>query len=257
MMPSAPLLDFEGMAIGVTRRSQPLLRDIRGSLRAGELVALLGLNGSGKTTLLRTLAGLLAPHSGILRWSGRATLPPAARARHLAIVLTQRTPPALLTVEDALALGRYPHAGWRPLLQETDRIAIQRAMELTGIHSWRNRRLDSLSDGQRQRVYIALGLAQATPLLLLDEPTAHLDPRGRTEIVSLLRHLARSAPGGILYATHEVELARRHADRLWVIHPGEGLVDLAPETPESHPALRHLYGQEQAGAYPLPRPFSH
>lgn len=239
MSSAEPMLRFEALSVGY-RRQAPLLQAASGCVRPGQLIALVGLNGSGKTTLLRTLAGLYPPLAGNLWWQGQTQLTPRTRARLIASVLPTRSIPPLITVEEAVALGRYPFQRWLPQLLAEDRAAISEAVRLTGIRHLLQRRLSKLSDGEGQRVRIAQALAQTTPLLLLDEPTAHLDPRGRREITQLLQTLAKETHKGIVYATHELELALQTSDRIWVLQPARTLSEVIPAALAGTQALEVL-----------------
>ncbi|MEM6455799.1 MAG: ABC transporter ATP-binding protein [Acidobacteriota bacterium] len=212
-----PALRADGLAIGHGRR--PILEPLDVGLPAGQLVCLLGANGAGKSTLIRTLGGLLPPLAGQV-WLGDAPLrrlAPAVRARRLGLVLTERPSVGHLTARDLVALGRVPHTDWSGALRDADRRAVADALEAVGATALADRDVLTLSDGERQRVQVARALAQTPRVLLLDEPTAFLDLPTRVALVLLLRRLAHEEGLAVLLAVHDLDLALRVADRLWLI----------------------------------------
>ena len=189
------------------------------SLRQGELVCLLGPNGSGKSTLMRTLAGVQKALGGQVRLEGReiSRMSPREVARKLSLVLTDRVATGNLNVYALVALGRYPYTGWMGRLSEKDEAVVRHAIESTGIRRFALRHISDLSDGERQKVMIARALAQDTPVIMLDEPTAHLDLPNRIEVMSLLKELARKQGKAVVMSTHELDLALQAADRIWLM----------------------------------------
>ncbi len=177
------------------------------ALAAGELVCFMGPNGIGKSSLIRTLAGLQKSLGGTLR---------IPKEQSVALVLTDKITATQMNVYDLISYGRYPYLNWNISLSENDHILINEAIALVGIEPLIEKRLYELSDGQLQMAMIAKALAQDTPVLLLDEPTAHLDLNNRVEIMNTLRELSRTAGKAILVATHELDLALQTADRIWL-----------------------------------------
>ncbi|UOG73313.1 ABC transporter ATP-binding protein [Hymenobacter tibetensis] len=228
-----PLLTAEALAVGYVYKKSP--RPVAGPLQLalwpGELVCLLGPNGAGKSTLLRTLAGLQPPLSGQLHLADTAlsSLSATERARQLSVVLTDRVEAGNLTVQDLVSLGRHPHTGWLGGLSTQDDAHVQAALAATGTTSFARRPVGELSDGERQKVLLARALAQDTPIVLLDEPTAHLDLPNRVALMRLLHQLARQTGKAILLSTHELDLALQAADRVWLL-PADG--ELRTGTPE-------------------------
>ncbi len=195
-------------------------------VRRGECFVLVGPNGAGKTTLLRTLTGLLPPSNGKIEWEGRSLGELSRRelARRLAYVPQVRPARVPLTVEEVVTLGRYPYLEplqWAP--RPEDRAAVERALALVEIEGLRARRVDELSGGERQAVWIAAALAQEAPVLVLDEPTTHLDPRHQREVAALLRRLKKDAGRTVVVATHDLNLASLLADRLLALSGGRSL----------------------------------
>ena len=185
----------------------------------GMLTCLIGANGAGKSTLLRTVAGFMPPLGGSVAVCGRDTarLSPHGRATLMAVVLTDRPDTTCTTVEEMVALGRAPYTGFWGRLGDADRMAVRRAMQLTGIAHMAGREVSALSDGERQKVMIAKALAQDTPAILLDEPTSFLDFPSKADTMLLLRRLAHEAHKAVLVSTHDLTLALHTADRLWLL----------------------------------------
>ena len=232
MSTRSPLLHAKDLKTGYSGRGRKIvvsaeLPDL--VIGRGRMICLLGANGSGKSTLLRTLAGLQPALGGTVEVGGAAHLAPADLARRISLVLTDRVGGTNLDVYSLVALGRYPWSGWLGGLDRTDRMAVERAMDAAGIRELQARKVHTLSDGEGQKVMLARALAQDTPLLMLDEPTAHLDLPSRIRLMRLLHTLTRDMDKGILLSTHELDLALQVADELWLLHSGGGLHKGAPE----------------------------
>ncbi|TVT43333.1 ABC transporter ATP-binding protein [Hymenobacter setariae] len=229
----APLLTAADLVVGYAAKKtpHPVAGPLQLALWPGELVCLLGPNGAGKSTLLRTLAGLQPALGGQLAVGGQslADLRAPERARQLSIVLTDRIDAGNLTVRELVRLGRHPHTGWLGGLSAHDEAQVQAALEATGTEAFAPRPVGELSDGERQKVLLARALAQDTPVVLLDEPTAHLDLPNRVALMRLLHRLARQTGKAILLSTHELDLALQAADRVWLL-PATGA--LRTGTPE-------------------------
>lgn len=206
------------------RHERVVLDDLDVELRQGALTCLLGVNGSGKSTLLRTLAGMQSPLGGRALLDGHDVhgLPAMERARRLAVVLTDQIDVGTLRVEDLVALGRHPHTGWSGRLRGGDVEAVEWAIKAVGADPLRGRPVSELSDGERQRVLIARALAQRPAVLALDEPVAFVDVPRRVELAQLLRRLARDTGIAVLLTTHDLDLALRSADELWLLRRSEG-----------------------------------
>lgn len=211
------------------RRSLPVVEVAALSAPAGQLTAVIGPNGGGKSTLLRTLVGSQPPLAGDVFLGGTELrrLDRLERARSVAVVLTDRVDPGLLTVGDVVLLGRHPHTGWRGDLTEDDELIAHAAATRLGVDGMWQRPFGELSDGQRQRVLVARALAQQPTLLVLDEPTAFLDIAGRVELTLMVADLARDGLA-VIVSTHDLDLALSHADRIWLVAEGE-VTDHSPE----------------------------
>jgi iron complex transport system ATP-binding protein len=200
-------------------------------LPAGELVCLIGPNGAGKSTLIRTLAGMQRPLRGSVLLMGDDVheLPTRELARRLSVVLTERVNPGLLSARTLVSLGRHPHTDWSGRLMAQDDAAVQQALDAVGAAALAERQVIELSDGERQKIMIARALAQEPALLILDEPTAFLDLPRRAEVMQLLRRLAHDDGRAILLSTHDLDLALRTADRIWLMARDGTLQAGAPE----------------------------
>lgn len=215
------------------------------SLRApqGELIALLGRNGVGKSTLLRVLAGVQAPLKGAVVLDGHLvlTMTAADRARRVAFVTTEPVSVAHLRVHEVVAMGRAPYTGWFGTLAAEDERIVAESLARVGMAEFRDKTVDSLSDGERQRVMIARALAQDTPLMLLDEPTAFLDLPNRYQIALLLRRLAHETGKTVIFSSHDLSTAMQLCDALWVMSPA-GVAAGAPEDLVRSGALEVIFG---------------
>ena len=199
--------------------SRVLLDKVNTSFGKGRLAALIGRNGSGKSTLLRAVAGLNRHYSGtiILDDKNIRTLSPGGLARSLAFVTTERTRISNLRCEDVVAIGRAPYTNWIGRMQDIDKQAVMDAIRSVGMESYAKRTMDTMSDGECQRIMIARALAQDTPVILLDEPTSFLDMPNRYELVSLLRSLAHDKGKCVLFSTHELDVALRMCDSIALV----------------------------------------
>ena len=224
------ILVTENLAVGYPGRkrqsAKTVLSDLTLTLPQGSLTLLIGANGSGKSTLLRTISGAQMPLSGQVFIKGEAIdeISLRERAKLLALVYTDRTGGGGLTVGELVGLGRQPYTGFIGRLSTEDRDAVNAAMVAVGIAHKADNFTATLSDGERQKAMIARALAQQTPLIILDEPTAFLDIASRLEIMQLLGRLANEEGKTILLSTHEIASAIGVADRLWVVDAAERTV---------------------------------
>jgi iron complex transport system ATP-binding protein len=226
-------LTAQKLAIGYRHGTDTttIAKDIDCALKGGEFICLLGPNGAGKSTLIRTLAGMQAPLAGELRLAGKAlaSIAPRERARAVSVVLTETMPSGMMDAYSLVSLGRHPYSGWFGGLTAQDRERIEWALGAVGALPLANRQVAELSDGERQKVSIARALAQEAKLMLLDEPTAFLDLPRRVELMSILRNLAHRENLALLLSTHDLDLALRFADRLWLMDADGRLIQGAPE----------------------------
>jgi iron complex transport system ATP-binding protein len=222
------------LSIGYPHPGNPplvLARDLNLLIHPGQVIGLLGPNGSGKSTLLRTLSGLQPAISGSVRVMGQTIRSNQVRqtARMLAVVLTDRIDVRNLTVAQLVGMGRYPYSDWfgRTADQDNDRIRL--ALDQVRMLGFAGRYFNELSDGEQQRTLLAKALVQDTPLIILDEPTAHLDLPNRISIMRLLRRLADETGKSILFSSHDLDLAVHTADHLWLLQKGGALVQGKPD----------------------------
>lgn len=196
-----------------------LISNASATMRRGELVALLGRNGTGKSTLLRAIAALGRVQQGSIHIDGRplGDISTQELARSIAFVNTERVDVESLTVYDLVAIGRAPYTDWMGRLGDQDRAIVERSLRLAGVETLMYRAVDTLSDGECQRVMIARALAQQTDTILLDEPTSFLDLPNRYELCTLLGRLAHSENKCVLFSTHELDIALSLADSIALV----------------------------------------
>lgn len=227
------IIQTKDLNIGYISRKQvyPVQTALSLEVFRGEMVCLIGPNGCGKSTLLRTLSGLQPSLGGEVLIDnlplGKQTL--MHKARLLALVLTDRVDVSNLTVFELVATGRNPYTDWLGTLGDDDKELVHHALVQVHLEGYEHRFINQLSDGERQRVMIAKALVQDTPVILLDEPTAHLDINNRVEMMLLLHELARCTNKAIVLSTHELDLALQTADKIWLMTPHEGIVVGTPE----------------------------
>ena len=217
-------------------------RDLKFELPPGEMVCMFGPNGCGKSTLLRTLAGLQPALSGTFTTSTLnsqlSTLP------HIALVLTERLSLDNTTVHDVVAMGRYPYTSFLGGLSTTDEQIIEQSLADVGLSNTAQTFFNDHSDGEKQRTLIAKALAQETPIILLDEPTAHLDLPNRIRVLQLLRRVAREQNKTILISTHELHLAIKLSDRIMLMTPQQGIQLDTPTNLREQDAFTAAFGMD-------------
>ncbi|HPR58449.1 MAG TPA: ABC transporter ATP-binding protein [Bacteroidales bacterium] len=227
-------LAVNNLAIGYKSRREGaviLHKDMHFELLSGEMTCLLGPNGSGKSTLIRTLCGLQKQLAGNVLIENKTLdhLTFAELSRMVSIVLTRQVEVENMNVFDMAAYGRMPYTGYFGKLTADDYILVQNSLTKVGIEHLARHKFETLSDGEKQKVMIAKSLAQETPLIILDEPTAYLDFPSKVEIMQILRNAAWYHNKAVLLSTHDIDLALQFADRMWLLGPGKPLVAGIPE----------------------------
>lgn len=215
------ILSTSNLSIGYATKKgkNTIASDLNLSLEAGKLIALVGANGIGKSTLLRTLTGIQKPLDGKVNLNSKNIHDFDAKdlAQNLSVVLTEKLPPSNLTVFELIALGRQPYTNWLGKLSPEDYQKINQAVALTHIEHLLDKKHYEISDGQLQIVLIARALAQDTPLIILDEPTTHLDLPHKVSVFKLLKKLSQETDKCILFSTHDVDLAIQLSDEMIVM----------------------------------------
>jgi iron complex transport system ATP-binding protein len=234
-------VELHDLTLGYGKRR--LLEHINLGFGWGEFTALIGRNGAGKSTLLRAIVGLERPIGGYITLDGRRMerLSRAEIASHVSFVSTEHIRIAGLRVADLVALGRAPYTGWLGRMSSDDTKAVSKALELVGMSDFTDKRLDNLSDGERQRIMLARALAQDTPVILLDEPTAFLDVPNKYEICRLLQQLSHNEGKCIVFSTHDLDIALKTCDTVALIADSTayyGTTDTLSETG----IIRRLFG---------------
>ncbi len=216
-------VQLHNLSIGYTAKGNEkvVASHLNASIRSGELTCLLGQNGIGKSTLLRTLSAFQPKLDGSVQINGReiADYTDKELSRTIGVVLTEKPDVQNMTVDELVGMGRSPYTGFWGTLTDADKQVVGDSIRLVGIQSLQQRMVYTLSDGERQKVMIAKALAQQTPVIYLDEPTAFLDFPSKVEIMQLLHRLAASEQKTVFLSTHDVELALQIADCIWLMEP--------------------------------------
>lgn len=223
------ILSTSNLSIGYKTKSATttIAENLNLNLQQGKLIALIGANGIGKSTLLRTITGIQKPISGtvLLNEKNIHELDALTLAQNLSVVLTEKLPPSNLTVWELIALGRQPYTNWIGKLTEEDIAKINEAIELTQIGHLAQKKHYEISDGQLQKVLIARALAQDTPIIILDEPTTHLDLSHKVSVFKLLKKLSQETQKCILFSTHDIDLAIQLSDEMIIMTPDNVIQD--------------------------------
>ena len=251
MMKSGFNIELKNVSVGYEQAGgTPLeiLKDINYDAAPGEMVALVGSNGIGKSTLLRTMVGFQKYFAGEVKVNGSELEEIGIKelARIMSFVSTENIRVANMTVFDLVAYGRFPYTNWMGKLTETDRQKVDDAIHKVGLQGFENRQITQVSDGERQRAMIARAVAQDTPVIILDEPTAFLDVSNKYEIFHLLQVLARERGKTIILSTHDLNIALREVDKLWIV-TDNGLFQGAPEDAVLNGWLSRLFQNENVG----------
>jgi iron complex transport system ATP-binding protein len=237
------LLELEKISVRLGARRA--VEGISLSVGGGDIIALLGPNGAGKTTLLRAAMGLIVLDAGEARLRGADPRAMPARVRATRAAYLPQRPQAIwpVSVEALVALGRFAYGAAPLSLRDKDQAAVDRALIACGLDAFRARRIDEISGGERARAHLARALAQEAPLLVLDEPTAGLDPAQALSVADILRAHA-AAGGACLFSTHDVGLAARVAGRVLLLREGRAIADGAPQAALTPEALEAAYGRK-------------
>lgn len=223
------ILQASQISIGYSHKKEEIVvaSDISISLKKGKLIALIGANGIGKSTLLKTITGIQKPLLGAVFLNEKkiTDYEPLDLAQNLSIVLTEKLPPSNLTVFELIALGRQPYTNWMGTLSDIDIVKVNEAMVLTQISHLATKKHYEISDGQLQKVLIARALAQDTPLIILDEPTTHLDLLHKVALFKLLKKLTHETGKCILFSTHDIDMAIQLSDEMIIMTPETVLQD--------------------------------
>ncbi len=232
------LLEIKNLAIGYGDE-KVLAKKINLSIETGQLVGLVGQNGVGKSTFIRTICGLHPRLKGEIFLSGQEIAEQNAKkiATKISVVLTGKPDSLNLSVVELIALGRHPYLGWLGKLKKEDKEKIDEAINQMEINYLTKKRLFELSDGQLQKVMIARALAQDTELIILDEPTSHLDLKNKIEVLELLKKIAQSGKG-VLISTHEIQLSAKSCDIFWAMDFGKEMLVGEPQSMISNGALQ-------------------
>ena len=238
-----PSIDIENLNIGHNNIS--LISNINITSSSNKLIGVIGRNGKGKSTLLKTISGLLPPICGNVNFNFKNinTIQDKERAQLLSIVLSNNQSMGNITVSEFVSYGRYPYTNWLNIQSQQDDTIIKNALQLCQVNELSKRYYHELSDGEKQKVNIARVLAQNTPLIVLDEPTAHLDLINKVEILKLLKELATNHHKMIIISTHQIELALQLCDEIWMIANKEIKIRSPKELLENN-ELNTLFGNE-------------
>lgn len=230
-----------------TKKEEKLIStDLNLSVHTEELVLLMGPNGCGKSTLMNTISGIIPPLSGKISILGKSLddMNPRELAQALSLVLTDRIHAPQLKIKDIVSVGRHPYIGQLGILSKSDKMIIAEAIDQCNLKGYENRNFVELSDGEKQRVMIARALAQDTPVMLLDEPTAHLDLPSRLEILVMLKKLTRDAKKSVFVSTHELDLALQWGDTIWLMDRSGKLCCGAPEDLILSGDIERVFGRD-------------
>ncbi len=207
-------------------KDKAILPPINVSLKEGNLIALIGPNGAGKSTLFKTLTAHIKPINGSIELFGKELSDYSAKekARLIGLVLTERPDDMFLKVYDVVASGRCPYTDFFGKIEKEDENIIQESLDIVGINQLKDRYFNTLSDGEKQKVMIAKTLAQNTPVIFMDEPTAFIDYPSKIELFSLMKMLTKERNKTIIFSSHDLELLLRYTDDIWLVSKGKELI---------------------------------
>ena len=226
-------IELRNLSIGYQTKHgiKTVATNINGTIRSGELTCLLGANGVGKSTLLKTLSSFQPKTGGEILLQGQelSDYTDKQLSRLIGVVLTEKPDVRNMTVRELVSLGRSPYTGFWGTYSKDDLQVVDEAIAMVGIEPLKKRMVHTLSDGERQKAMIAKALAQQTPVIYLDEPTAFLDYPSKVEVLQLLCRISREANKVIFLSTHDVELALQMADTIWLMTQGEAVAIGSPK----------------------------
>ncbi len=236
-----PILSAEELNVGYGKKT--VVSGLNLNVMKGQVICLLGPNGAGKTTVLRTLSGLLAPVSGTVKVEGVGigSLKQKELSQKLSVVLTESVTLSLTTVEELVSMGRTPHTGLMGRLTEEDRRIVAEALETVGADSLRERYFDELSDGEKQKVMIARALVQEPKLMILDEPTSHLDIKHKIEVIRVLQKLSGEKGITCILSLHDIDLALKGCQTVLLVRDGKIAAQGTPEEVVGSGRIQELY----------------
>ena len=248
MKTTGETIELRNLSIGYQTKHgiKTVATGINGTIRSGELTCLLGANGVGKSTLLKTLSSFQPKTGGEILLEGRELSEYSDKqlSRLIGVVLTEKPDVRNMTVRELVSLGRSPYTGFWGTYSKDDLQVVDEAIAMVGIEPLKKRMVHTLSDGERQKVMIAKALAQQTPVIYLDEPTAFLDYPSKVEVLQLLCRISREADKVIFLSTHDVELALQMADTIWLMTQGEAVAIGSPKALAEQGALGRFIERE-------------
>lgn len=240
---------LETVNLNVGHDHKTVVADINMEAMQGQLIAVLGPNGAGKSTILKSLAALLAPVQGAIYIQGRELTRMKRRAlsKTLAVVLTERLNAGFMTAFEVAAMGRYPHTGFFGKLTEADKEMVWECLQTVNAVNIAERYFNQLSDGEKQKVMLARALSQEPALIILDEPTTHLDVKHKLDVMTILRRLSREKGITVIFSLHEIDLALKSCDMAILVKDGEIMSYASPEKLSNHETFAALFDMESAG----------
>lgn len=228
-------------------KDKAILPPINVSLEEGSLIALIGPNGAGKSTLFKTLTAHIKAIGGSVELMGKELSEYSAKEKAMLIglVLTERPDDMFLKVYDVVASGRCPYTNFFGKIEKEDENIIQESLDIVGINQLKNRYFNTLSDGEKQKVMIAKTLAQNTPIIFMDEPTAFIDYPSKIELFSLMKMLSKERNKTIIFSSHDLELLLRYTDDLWLISKGKELISAKKEELLGNSILKEYFNLKE------------
>ncbi|AAK80397.1 iron complex transport system ATP-binding protein [Clostridium acetobutylicum] len=247
------MIVFKAENLSVGYNGVKAVSNINFSAKQGEIICLLGPNGAGKTTIIRTLSGLLPPIEGEIHINGKSlsTINKKLLAQTLSVVLTEKPSFDVMTAFDVVSLGRFPHTGFFGTITKEHEIKVVEALKTVGALNLIDKYFHILSDGERQKVMLARALVQEPQIIILDEPTTHLDINHKIELLNTLKNLSRTAKLTVILSLHEIDLALKYCDKVMLVENKKVLSFGSPETTVNGETINKLYGIKNASFNPI------